>query len=131
MRSGWNEKKHHLKVSFVKCSDQIIISEVLKCLVVVDSSLAIIDVIQYRNKFWLVPEWIDSSDGQWCIPRRIIWAKKLLRYDLRASGLEAVDFTLDETLSEDLLKGTSISGNTSKYQIVNAPGCRIRKNTIN
>ena len=83
------------------------------------------------KKFWLVPEWIDSSDGQWCTPRRIIWAEKLRRYDLRAIGTEAADFTLDETLSEDLLNGTSISGKTSKYQIINAPGCRIRKNTIN
>jgi hypothetical protein len=61
LRSGGNEKKHHVKVSSVKCGDQIINSEVLKRLVVVD-------LIQYRQKFWLVPEWIDSSDGQWCAP---------------------------------------------------------------
>jgi hypothetical protein len=131
LRSGGNEKKHHVKISSVKCGNQIIDSEVLKCLIVVDTSLAIIDVIQYRKKFWLVPEWIDSSDGQWCTPRRIIWAEKLRRYDLRAIGTEEADFTLDETLSEDLLNGTSISGKTSKYQIINVPGCRIRKNTIN
>jgi hypothetical protein len=104
LRSGGNEKKHHVKVSSVKCRDQIIHSDVSKCLVVVDTSLTIIDVIQYRKKFWLVPEWIDSSDCQWCTPRRIIWAEKLRRYDLRAIGTEAADFTLDETLSEDLLK---------------------------
>jgi hypothetical protein len=136
LRSRGNEKKHHVKVrsSVLKidmCGDQIINSDVLKCLVVVDRSLVMIDVIQYQKKFWLVPEWLDSADGQWCTPRRIICADRLRHYDPRAIGTEAADFALDETLTEDLLNGTSISGKTSKYQIINAPGCRVRKNTIN
>jgi hypothetical protein len=136
LRSRGNENKHHVKVrsSVLKidmCGDQIINSDVLKCLVVVDTSLVMIDVIQYQKKFWLVPEWLDSSDGRWCTPRRIICADKLRHYDLRAIGTEAADFALDETLTEELLNGTSTSGKTSKYQIINAPGCRVRKNTIN
>ncbi len=117
--TGWRETAMH--------RDPIIISDVWKCLAVIDTSLVLIDVIQYQNKFWLVPEWLDSPDGQWSRPRRIISVKKLQRYDLKAIGTEAADFALDETLAEDVLTGACSSGKASKYQIIDLPALRFRK----
>jgi hypothetical protein len=99
----------------------------LKCLALVDSSLVIIDVIQYRNRFWLVPEWLDLPDGLWCRPRRMIYAGKLRHYNFSAIGAEAVDFALDKTLSEDVLNGKSTIRKASEHQIIDLPALRVRK----
>ena len=31
-----------------------------------------VDTIEYEGKFWLVPEWNDTQDGEWTKPTRII-----------------------------------------------------------
>ena len=30
------------------------------------------DVIEHAGQFWLVPEWLDSQDGKWTKPARIV-----------------------------------------------------------
>jgi hypothetical protein len=129
LRVGVRCKKRNTSKNFCRCGEtaihreQIITSDVLRCLAVVDTSLVIIDVIQYRNKFWLVPEWLDSPDGLWCRPRRMIYAGKLRHYNLRAMGAEAADFALDKTLSEDVLNGRS--SKASEHQIIDLPALRV------
>jgi hypothetical protein len=105
--------------------DPIIGPDVFRCLAVVDTSLIIIDVIQYQNKLWLVPEWLDSPDGQWCTPRRMIYAGKLRQCRLRVVGTEATDFALDQTLTEHVLNGNT--RNAAQYQVVDLPALRVRK----
>jgi hypothetical protein len=105
--------------------DEIITSSVMKCLAVVETSLVIIDVIEYRNKLWLVPEWLDSPDGLWCAPRRIIYAGQLRH--LRAIGAEGANFALDRTLTDDVLNGISSNLARSNFQIIDLPLLRIRK----
>jgi hypothetical protein len=105
---------------------EIIFRGVMKCLAVVDTSLVVIDVIEYRNKLWLVPEWLDSSDDRWCAPRRIIYAGKLRRCHFTAA-VTGTDFALDETLTEDVLDCTRTSPNAAKYQIIDLPALRVRK----
>jgi hypothetical protein len=132
-RVGMRCKKRNALINYLRCDetaicgDQIITSNVLKCLAVVNSSLVIVDVIQYRNRFWLVPEWLDLPDGLWCRPRRMIYAGKLRQYKFRAIGAEAADFALDETLSEDVLHGRSSIRKASEHQIIDLPALRVRK----
>ena len=133
LRVGMRCKKRNALINYLRsgetaiCGEQIITSNVLKCLAVVDASLVIIDVIQYRNRFWLVPEWLDLPDGLWCRPRRMIYAGKLRYYNFRAIGAEAADFALDETLSEDVLNGRSSIRKASEHQIIDLPALRVRK----
>ena len=133
LRVGMRCKKRNALINYLRSGEtamygeQIITSNVLKCLAVVDTSLVIIDVIQYRNRFWLVPEWLDLPDGLWCRPRRMIYAGKLRHYNFRAIGAEAADFALDETLSEDVLHGRSIMRKASEHQIIDLPALRVRK----
>jgi hypothetical protein len=132
-RVGMRCKKRNALINYLRCDetaicgDQIITSNVLKCLAVVDSSLVIVDVIQYRNRFWPVPEWLDLPDGLWCRPRRMIYAGKLRQYNFRAIGAETADFALDETLSEDVLHGRSSIRKASEHQIIDLPALRVRK----
>ena len=133
LRVGMRRKKRTASINYLRCGEtaicgeQIITSNVLKCLAVVDTSLVIIDVIQYRNKFWLVPEWLDLPDGLWCRPRRMIHAAKLRHYNFGAIGAEALDFALDETLSEDVLNSRSSIRKASKHHIIDFPALRVRK----
>jgi hypothetical protein len=133
LRVGMRCKKRNALINYFRCGEsairgeQIITSNVLKCLALVDSSLVIIDVIQYRNRFWLVPEWLDLPDGLWCRPRRMIYAGKLRHYNFSAIGAEAVDFALDKTLSEDVLNGKSSIRKASEHQIIDLPALRVRK----
>ena len=133
LRVGMRCKKRNALISCLSSGEtaifgeQIITSNVLKCLAVVDTSLVIIDVIQYRNRFWLVPEWFDLPDGLWCRPRRMIYAGKLRRYNFRAIGAEAADFALDETLSEGVLNGRTSIRKASEHQIMDLPALRVRK----
>ena len=133
LRVGMHCKKRTASIDFFKCAEtvthgeQIIASDVLKCLAVVDTSLVLIDVIQYQDIFWLVPEWVDSPDGGWCRPRRIIYAGKLRHYNFRAMGAEAADFALDETLSEDVLNGNRGIRKASQHLIIDLPALRVRK----
>jgi hypothetical protein len=132
-RLGMRCKTRNTLITYLRCDEtaicgeQIITSNVLKCLAVVDTSLVIIDVIQYRNRFWLVPEWLDLPDGLWCRPRRMIYAGKLRHYNFRAIVAEAADFALDETLSWDVLNGRSSILKASEYQIMDLPALRVRK----
>jgi hypothetical protein len=133
LRFGMRCKKRTASINFFRCGetaihgDQIITSNVLKCLAVVDTSLVIIDVIEFRDKFWLVPEWLDLPDGLWCRPRRMIYAGKLRHYNFGAMGAEAADFALDETLSKDVLNGRSSIRKASERQIIDLPALRVRK----
>jgi hypothetical protein len=132
LRVGMRCKKRNAFINDLRCGEtaicgeQIITSNVLKCLAVVDTSLVIIDVIQYRDKFWLVPEWLDS-DGLWCRPRRMVYAGKLRHYNFRGLGAEAADFALDETLSEDVLNCRSGIPKGLEHQIIDLPALRVRK----
>jgi hypothetical protein len=107
--------------------NETIISDVMKCLAVLDTSLVMIDVIEYRNKLWLVPEWLDSSDGRWCTPQRMIYVGNLRQCHLRVVGIEATNFALDQTLTEDVLNGTRSTRNAAQYQVVDLPALRVRK----
>jgi hypothetical protein len=107
--------------------DETIIADVMKCLAVLDASLVMIDVIEYRNKLWLVPEWLDSSDGRWCTPQRMIYVGNLRQCHLRVGGIEAADFALDQTLTADVLNGTSSTRNAAQYQVIDLPALRVRK----
>jgi hypothetical protein len=132
-RVGMRCKKRNALINYLRCGEtaiceeKIITSNVLKCLAVVDTSLVIIDVIQYRNRFWLVPEWLDLPDGLWCRPRRMIYAGKLRHYNFKAMEAEAADFALDETLSEDVLNSRSCIRKASKHHIIDFPALRVRK----
>ena len=133
LRVGMRCKKRNALISCLSCGEtaifgeQIITSNVLKCLAVVDASLVLIDVIQYRNRFWHVPEWLDLSDGPWSRPRRMIYAGKLRHYSFRAMGAEAADFALDETLSKDVLNGRRGIRKASQHLIIDLPALRVRK----
>lgn len=107
--------------------DEIIICHIMKCLAVLDTSLVMIDVIEYRNKLWLVPEWLDSSDGRWCTPQRMIYVGNLRQCQLRIVGIEATDFALDQTLTVDVLNGTRSTQNAAQYQVIELPALRVRK----
>jgi hypothetical protein len=107
--------------------DETIISDVMKCLAVLDASLVMIDVIEYRNKLWLVPEWLDSLDGRWCTPQRMIYVGNLRQRHLRVVGIEAADFALDHTLTADVLNGTRSTRNAAQYQVIDLPALRVRK----
>jgi hypothetical protein len=107
--------------------DERIISDVMKCLAVLEASLVMIDVIEYRNKLWLVPEWLDSSDGRWCTPQRMIYFGNLRQCHLRVAGIEAADFVLDQTLTADVLNGTRSTRNAAQYQVIDLPALRVRK----
>jgi hypothetical protein len=107
--------------------DETIISDVMKCLAVLDTSLVMIDVIEYRNKLWLVPEWLDSSDGRWCTPQRMIYVGNLRQCHLRVVGIEATDFALDQTLTKDVLNGSRSTRNAAQYQVIDLPALRVRK----
>lgn len=47
-------------------------SFVWKAMIRIDSQLAIMDVIRHEERFWLVPDWWQSTSAGWRMPDRIV-----------------------------------------------------------
>jgi hypothetical protein len=45
---------------------------VLRTYVIFGSAVHLADTIEHEGKLWLVPHWLDTPDGKWTMPARII-----------------------------------------------------------
>ncbi len=43
-----------------------------KATIIVGSAIHKVDVIEHEGRQWMVPHWVDSPDGKWTRPLRII-----------------------------------------------------------
>jgi hypothetical protein len=107
--------------------EPILETEIFKTVIAFCSPLVLGDAIQYQGKFWLVPEWLVSPDGQWRKPKRIISLENLEHQDLRKLRLRPADLAINESIPKDVLDGKIAGHPHSKYVVVELPPFRIRK----
>jgi hypothetical protein len=110
--------------------DQILSTDILKIGVAVGASIFLFDGIEYEGKVWLVPEWLDSPDGQWCKPKRIICVTNLRHQDLRDRKVRSADLSVIEPMPKEILDGKIAELPNSKYIVVELPSFRIQKPKI-
>ena len=110
--------------------EQILDTDVFKAVIARGSSLVMMDVIQYQGLFWLVPGWLDSPDGEWSKPRRIICLSILQHQDVRDNPNRLSDFAVNVPIPNDVLAGKIEGQAAIQYRVVELPPFRIRKPKI-
>ncbi len=79
------------------------------------------DTIEHDAKFWLVPEWLESQDGDWTQPARIILLDTLPH---QKSGGTFGDFVLNRPIPKNVIDGRAKPGEGG-YIVVEQPDIRL------
>ncbi len=82
------------------------------------------DTIEYINKFWLVPAWLESPYLAYKMPDRIICLENLPH---QKSNLPETDFVLNNPIPKDVLDGKIIPELKDKYVVIIRPDIKISK----
>jgi len=76
------------------------------------------DVLQIGAELWLIPQWLETQDGQWRTPERAI------RVDLlphQMSGAHGSDMTLNSTMPRSVIDGLTSHAEGVEYETVRGP----------
>ena len=92
-------------------------------------SIRPITTIEYKGKFWLVPHWYESRDGQWRVPVRIIGLETFPVQDMRGHHAE-YHFAIHAIIPKALLDGLAPPELAAQYEVVELPHVRIRTEPI-
>jgi hypothetical protein len=84
---------------------------------------ALMDVIEYRNEFWLVPEWLDNQTQKLTKPLRII-SLRTLPYQ-RTPG-KTPEFVINDPVPKYVFDGQVPPQEAGKYVVIEDPDIRIR-----
>ena len=84
-----------------------------------------VDTIEHDNKLWLVPEWIDTQDGRWTKPVRIICLSALPHQ--QSSPNSGADYDLMCPMTKDILSGQIPKETTLDLVIVENPNIEIQR----
>jgi hypothetical protein len=79
----------------------------------------LLDGLEHDGKCWLVPNWLDSSDGQWMMPERIV----LL--DGMPAEADGDDLILADALPASLLFGSVSAALKDRYTVEHWPPIRL------
>ena len=79
----------------------------------------LLDGIEHDGKRWLVPNWLDSADGQWIMPERIVLMDGL------AATADGDDWILDDPLPGPVLFSTLPAALKDKYTVEHWPPIRL------
>jgi hypothetical protein len=110
--------------------EEVLETEVFKTVIAVGPQLLIGDAIHFQGAFWIVPEWLESSDQQWCKPKRLICLANLQHQDFRNQRVRTADFAVNEPIPKDVLEGKMSGQPASKFIVIEMPPFRIRKSQI-
>lgn len=90
-----------------------------------DPAYVLIDTIEYKNKFWLVPNWIESPREGWKRPEQIICLEPLPhKRVLPEDGIPA-DFVLLYKLPIAALDDQSLIPGAFDGVVINSPDIQI------
>ena len=84
-----------------------------------------VDTIEYKGKLWLVPEWIDTLDGVWTKPARIICLTEL-PFEKNQSDIPG-DYVLQCPMTKAILNGQIPTETTLSFVIVEDPNVEIQR----
>jgi len=73
-------------------------TKILKTFVILGSEIHITDTIEHEGKLWLVPIWLDTPDGKWTMPARIIRLDTLAHQKMSGQA----DFVLSGPMPKEL-----------------------------
>lgn len=93
------------------------------------TSIFDLPAIEHQGKLWLVPQWLESTDGVWIRPALIISTENLHVQDLRGKG-HAADFAVNAPIPKAVLEGRVRSPEAAGYVMVERPELRFRKPSI-
>jgi hypothetical protein len=77
----------------------------------------ICDVISHEGQFWLVPEWLDSQDGKWTKPARIVPLATMPHQQ----GTGYPEFVVNDPIPKSVLFGRPSPEEAHKFAIVEYP----------
>lgn len=80
-----------------------------------------VDTIEYKGKFWLVPEWIDMPQEGLTMPARIILLDILNHQNTIGSAIG--DFVLSDGIPKAVFDGKQSGG---QYVVIERPDIQIR-----
>jgi hypothetical protein len=93
--------------------------------VVIGSAMTKADAIEHEGKLWLVPNWLDTPDGKWTMPTRIVRFDNLPHSDLR--GRSQIDFVLDGPMPKELFDARTPQPPVAGIEYHELPNIRIAR----
>ena len=93
--------------------------------VAVDGALMNVDAIEWDGKLWLAPNWLDTPDGKWTMPTRIIRFDTLAHSDLR--GKSAIDFVLQDSMPKELFGDRTPQPPIAGFEYLELPNIRVAR----
>ena len=84
-----------------------------------------VDTVEHEGKLWLVPEWIDTQDGRWTKPVRII-CLSVLPHQQRSPNSGA-DYDLMCPMTKAILNGQIPKETTLDLVVVENPNIEIQR----
>jgi hypothetical protein len=83
---------------------------------------ALMDVIEYRNEFWLVPEWLDNQVQKSTKPLRIVSLRTIPHQRLPG---QIPEFVVNDPVPKYVFDGRIPPEQAGKYVVVEDPDIRI------
>ena len=84
-----------------------------------------VDTIEHEGKLWLVPEWIDTLDGKWTKPTRIICLAGLPVE--KGTPQTGVDYVLQFPMTKAILNGQAPTESSHAFVFVEDPPIEIHR----
>lgn len=79
------------------------------------------DVLQIGGELWLIPQWLETQDGQWRTPERAIRVDSLPH---QMEGVRGADMTLNSTIPKSVIDGLTSHSGGVEYETVRGPSDR-------
>ena len=92
--------------------------KIFKTLVPIENGIFSFDTIEYEDKLWLVPEWLDGTPKKgYSKPARIICMSSLEQ----SGSFEENDYVLKHPIPKAVLDGNVPKGLENKYVVIENP----------
>ena len=88
-----------------------------------DGSIFIVDMIEYENSFWLVPEWLGHPTLDYQMPARIIKINKNQYQKL--GGDYPADILLSHAVPSSIMEGKEKRSVGEEYETIEKPDIKI------
>ena len=98
---------------------------IFKATVAFGGNLMRCDAIAYDAKLWLVPNWLDTQDGIWTMPTRIIRFDNLDYSDARGTSLG--DYVVSNSMPKELFGARTPTPPIDGYEYLELPNIRIAR----
>jgi hypothetical protein len=95
-----------------------------KAFVIVGDQHGGCDGIEHEGRKWLVPYWLNTPDGEWQKPERIV---PLDRFRHQTSKLVGFDFVVTEPIPNAVLSGPISPQLATQYGVVLEPDITLRR----